>query len=139
MTSKELEILENITPVSGAKLADIDFDIAKINSALNGITENYKRFAKCVMNISNKDISEIGGVISFNNLQKNATQIVQYISIVQMLIANSRDDIKTIHRLRIEWQNCKINEIRSSIKEEKRHKRNLRESERIKNKRNKQN
>lgn len=139
MTPKELEILENITPVSGAKLADIDFDIAKINSALNGITENYTRFAKCVMNISNKDISEIGGVVSFNNLQKNATQIVQYIGIVQMLIANSMDDIKTIHRLRIEWQNYKINEIQSAIREEKKHQRNLRESERIKNKRNKQN
>lgn len=139
MVKKEnlLENLEMITPISGAKLADIDYDVAVINKALGNIEENYCRFAKCAVNLSNNGAREIGCVVSIENLKHNATRIVNYIGIVKMLIENSKDDIKNIYRLRRVWQDCKIGELEEQMREEKQRLRNMRESERLRTKRSK--
>ena len=96
--------VEDITPLDGALLADLDYERAVLSKAIANIRSNVKVLTKSAIKLDDHDAKQLICGVQVHNIKNGATAIQMYIEMAELLLVHMSDDLKTIHKRRKDFQ-----------------------------------
>lgn len=96
--------VEDITPLDGALLADLDYERAVLSKTITNIRSNVKVLTKSAIKLDEHDAKQLICGVQVHNIKNGATAIQTYIEMAEMLLVHMSDDLKTIHKRRKDFQ-----------------------------------
>lgn len=96
--------VEDITPLDGALLADLDYERAVLSKATANIRSNVKVLTKSAIKLDEHDAKQLICGVQVHNIKNGATAIQMYIEMAELLLVHMSDDLKTIHKRRKDFQ-----------------------------------
>ena len=124
-----------LIPMDGNVLAEIDYGRKIAIRAIDECRYNVVEMAKSAQRIDIHGASQLSCYVQAQNVKKVATEISQYLGIVEMLLAHMKDDLNAINNARNQFRRDYL--LRMAQKEalQKENEKRQADAERIANKR----
>lgn len=97
---KEIRLPEELIPMDKRQLQDLDVYITLLDGMYAKNAIYVRKLAGTAMALSEEDARKLTARTEVHNIRNAATQIAQYFGLIQMLVSNIKDDLKSINEKR---------------------------------------